>query len=340
MTKASQNYINRIALVLDASSSMAYYGLTDQVIKVADSLISYLAKRSVEMDQETRVTVYAFADQAKCLIYDKDVLRLPSIAKVYQPSGNTALIDAAMLSIEDQRLHSQKYGDHAFLTYLLTDGEENRSVRYNVQQLTETLSSNLRDNETFAVLVPNQHGVDQALRYGFPRNNVAVWEVSEKGVTEVGKVLRTATDNYMTARSQGVRKSSDIFSMDLGTVNKATVNAKTLVSLKRDEYTLLKVNDKAPIRDWVIDQGIPYQIGKAFYELTKPEKIQPQKQVAIQNIHSGRVYTGPQVRDLLGLPDYEVPVKPDANPEYRIYVQSTSVNRNLMPNTRLLLLLT
>lgn len=337
MTKASQNYINHIALVLDASSSMSFRSLNTQVIQVADNLISYLAQRSKEMDQETRITVYTFADQVKCVIYDKDVLRLPSIATFYKASGNTALIDATMLSIEDLRMTPQKYGDHAFLTYVLTDGEENRSRVYSRATLASTLTT-LHDNETVAVLVPNQHGVFEAKSYGFPADNIAIWDVSVKGMTEVGEVIKTATDNYMHSRTQGVRSTKSLFSTDLTVVNKATVNSKNLVSLKRDEYMLLKVNDKAPIRDWVIDQGIPYQIGKAFYELTKPEKIQPQKQVAIQNIHSGRVYTGPQVRDLLGLPDYEVPVKPDANPEYRIYVQSTSVNRNLMPNTRLLLL--
>lgn len=52
-----------------------------------------------------------------------------------------------------------------------------------------------------------------------------------------------------------------------------------------------------------------------------------------------RVYTGPEARALLGLPDVEARIKPDHNDEFTIFVQSTSVNRKLVPNTRLLLML-
>jgi hypothetical protein len=69
----SQNYINHVALVLDASSSMSH--LSRKVVDVADQQIAYLARRSRELDQETRVTVYVFADKVECVIYDKDVLR-------------------------------------------------------------------------------------------------------------------------------------------------------------------------------------------------------------------------------------------------------------------------
>ena len=50
------------------------------------------------------------------------------------------------------------------------------------------------------------------------------------------------------------------------------------------------------------------------------------------------MYTGPEARSLLGLPDVEVRVKPDHNDDFTIFVQSTSVNRKLVPNTRLLLM--
>lgn len=51
-----------------------------------------------------------------------------------------------------------------------------------------------------------------------------------------------------------------------------------------------------------------------------------------------RVYTGPEARALLGLPETEVRVKPDHNDDFTIFVQSTSVNRKLVPSTRLLLM--
>lgn len=339
-TKRKQNYINHVAIVLDASSSM--HRLKDAVIKVADGLIAHLAETSKLHDQETRITVYSFDSEVTCLIYDKDVLRLPSIRDFYDPYGNTALLDATHLAIEDQRLHSQKYGDHAFLTYAVTDGEENRS-RFHPRpgDLLAVLTS-LHENETVAALVPNEAARRQALAYGFPEGNVMIWETTEVGVTKVGEVLRTSTDNYMTSRSAGMRKSSTLFSTGLDTVNKKTVNAKTMVSLKRDEYTVIPVakgETNLTIREWINAQpGHTFQLGKAYYQITKREKIQPQKALALQNIHSGRIYTGPQVRELLGLDATHIRVEPQDNPEYRIFVQSTSVNRKLVPETRVLLL--
>lgn len=75
--------------------------LTRELVKVADAQIAYLAQRSKELDQETRITVYTFNNTVQCVVYDKDVLRLPSIAEFYQPRGMTALIDATLKSQDD-----------------------------------------------------------------------------------------------------------------------------------------------------------------------------------------------------------------------------------------------
>src|SRR5215469_2903490 len=123
--KIQQNKINHIAMVLDASGSMSYHSKT--VPKVADDLIASLAEQSKIMDQETRVTVYMFSDlqYIQCLIYDKDVLRMPSIKGLYKIIGNTALCAATTRVIEDLKLTPEKYGEHSFLVYVITDGREN-----------------------------------------------------------------------------------------------------------------------------------------------------------------------------------------------------------------------
>ena len=54
---------------------------------------------------------------------------------------------------------------------------------------------------------------------------------------------------------------------------------------------------------------------------------------------TGRVFSGPAARQLLGLPCAEATVKPGENPAYTVFVQSTSVNRKLVPGTKLLVML-
>lgn len=330
-----QNYINHIALVIDSSLSMRH--LAPEVIKVADGQTTYLARRSQELGQETRITVYVFADTVQCLIYDMDVLRLPSIADLYRPNGNTALIDATIKSQQDLAHTATLYGDHAFLTYVLTDGEENRS-KNRPQALTEALSHQ-PDNWTVACLVPDQRGKFEAKKFGFPADNIAIWDATNaQGVAEVGETIRQATDTFMTQRTAGIRGTRSLFSTGTDALNAQTVAAAGLQELHRKSYLMLQVNEVVPIRLWVERQGYIYQLGKAYYQLTKPEAIQPGKAIAVQHKLSGKVYVGAAARTVIGLPDMEVRVKPSFNPDFDVFVQSTSVNRNLMPGTKLLLL--
>lgn len=334
--KLSQNYINHIALVLDASSSMS--GLTNEVVKVADSQIAYLAQRSKDLDQETRITVYTFASDVRCVIYDKDVLRLPSIKQHYRPNGMTALIDATMQSQADLAQTAQLYGDHAFLTYVLTDGQENSSRRNSTSDLLRRLTT-LPENWTVACLVPDQTGKFEAKKFGFPADNIAIWDAKTvKGVVEVGETIKQATDNFMTARATGVRGTRSLFSMGADALNTQTVKAAKLKPLMGGTYSALVVDRSFPIREWVEEQGYTYRVGKAYYQLTKSETIQPRKDIVIRDKNTNKYYAGPEARDLLGLPAMAVRVKPDYNPDYDVFVQSTSVNRKLVPGTKLLIL--
>ncbi|NUT31063.1 MAG: VWA domain-containing protein [Streptomyces sp.] len=343
----SQNYINHVALVLDASSSMSH--LSRKVVEVADQQIAYLARRSQELDQETRVTVYVFADRVECVIYDKDVLRMPSLQQMYRVGGMTALLAATLKSQRELAQTAQLYGDHSFLTFVLTDGQENASHRCadarsrDPRELVEAVAKLIEtqeDNWTLAVLVPDQMGKREAMQCGFPKDNIAIWDAtSTQGLEEAGLVIQQATERFMVGRAQGIRGSRAVFSTGADAVNKETIKAAGLTPVNPSEYQLIPVARAAAIRDWVVECGHTYRTGGAFYQLSKSEKIQARKQIAVLEKKTDRVYTGPEARALLGLPDTEARVTPDHNDDFTIFVQSTSVNRKLVPNTRLLLML-
>ncbi|MEU7513432.1 vWA domain-containing protein [Streptomyces sp. NPDC042898] len=343
----SQNYINHVALVLDASSSMSH--LSGKVVEVADQQIAYLARRSRELDQETRVTVYVFADKVECVIYDKDVLRMPSLKKLYRVGGMTALLAAALKSQRELAQTAQLYGDHSFLTFVLTDGQENashrcpgapsRDPRELVQAVAEMISTQ-EDNWTLAVLVPDQMGKREAMQCGFPKENIAIWDAtSTQGLEEAGQVIQQATEKFMVGRAQGIRGSRAVFSMGADAVNKDTIKAAGLAPVDPSKYQVIPVARDVAIREWVLESGHTYRTGCAFYQLSKPEKIQARKQIAVLEKKTDRVYTGPEARALIGLGDVETRVKPDHNDDFTIFVQSTSVNRKLVSRTRLLLML-
>jgi hypothetical protein len=323
-----------VALVLDGSSSMS--GHTRQLIKVADEQIQHLAIRSEELKQETRVSVYLFNYGVECLIFDMDVMRLPSIADLYTAYGMTALIDATIKSQDDLATTSQIYGDHAFLTFVLTDGQENHS-KNSWLKMSPYLDGTRGENWTVGFLVPDSSGVTYMKRLGAPEGNIAKWDTSSaKGLSDAVSTIRTATENFMTGRSQGVRGSRSVFSTGVDAVNTATVK-QALAPLKPKEYSLWPVPSKVRIDDFINGLGFRYSQGMGYYQLTKTETIQANKNVIVVEKASGKAYGGNEARHLVGLPDGKaVRVRPDQNPLYDIYVQSTSLNRNLMPNTKVL----
>lgn len=374
--KRQQNYINHIALVLDASGSMSRH--QSQLIKVADDQIAYLAQRSKELDQETRVTIYSFDDTVQCLVYDKDVLRLPSIGNLYRIGGMTALIDATLKSQDDLAHTWEGYGDHSFLTFVLTDGMENastggRTIRSNFltprerQLMIDTLRSRLEklpDHWTVAVLVPDQQGKREAMQFGFPRDNIAVWDAtSEQGVEDAVSAIRTATDTYMTNRTVGVRGSRSLFvggNVDAKAIK--AVGLKPLPTKERKIVVIAKTKDteslfferpinsvtkSRPVADkaWhveikpFVDAAYPpYRVGMAYYELIKSERVTGDKDIAVVEVNTNQVYVGDGARQLLGLPTGECRIKPTLNRDYKIFVESTSINRHLRIGTQLLLL--
>ena len=326
-----QNLINHVGFVLDASASMS--GRERELIRVADELIEFLKEKSQSYNQETRVTMYIFGADTQTACYDVDVLRTPSIRDMYEATGpRTALIDATLFAIEEMKQTATLHGDHAFLLYVLTDGQENNSSNPSLT-LTQTLNR-LPENWTPAILVPDRMGQRAAVRFGFDIENTMIWDATtDQGVREVGTRIQQATDNYMQARATGVRGTRSLFSMDVHNLRPTLVDS-ALQEVPSDRWTSFTVDPQTVvIRDAVEKNVGAYRTGCAFYQLTKTETIQPQKQIAVREKSSGKLFSGAAARQLLGLPNAHARVAPANHPLYDIFVQSTSVNRKLVPNT-------
>ena len=116
-----------------------------------------------------------------------------------------------------------------------------------------------------------------------------------------------------------------------------------LVPLEDGKFVELTIKKKMPIRDFVQSQGFTYVVGRAFYQHTKSETISMKKKIFLQEKAGGQLYEGDAVRQMLGLTkgtsDWNIqPSNFDStiSKNYRVFVQSTSVNRSLVSNTLLL----
>jgi hypothetical protein len=314
-------------------------GKQDKLTRAADEQIKHLARRSEELSQETRVSIYHFGETTiECLIFDMDVMRLPSIKDLYKVLyENTALIDAVCKSQDDLATTSQLYGDHAFLTFVLTDGQENRSTKFNSTDLRNRIMA-AGVNWSMGWLVPDQNGVRYLESLGVLADSIATWNTAgTAGLDTAVSAIKTATDNFMTSRAKGVRGTRSVFSTGAEAVNARTVS-QNLEAIPKSKYGIYKVTQDGRIDETTRAITGTYKKGQSYYQLTKTEEIQPQKDVIVVDRTTSQAYGGDHARDLLGLPGKSFRARPNYNPKYDIFVQSTSINRKLLAGTNLLIL--
>lgn len=346
------NDINHVAIAMDASDSMRPY--RDAVVEVVDGLVKTLAEESQKFDQETRVTIYTYSgtsgwqDTVRCVVFDKDVLRLPSLAGHYSTGGMTPLVDANWKAIDDLETTSQLYGNHSFVLYNVTDGFNNASSRTPAELRARI--AKLPDNWTIASLVPNAQGMEKAVEMGTPRGNVAIWDAtSAAGVREMGHTLRASTTSFMDTRAKtGARSTTSLFTPQMDKVDEAALKAAGLKPLDPKDYVLIPVTGEMRIDEFVKQCTTNYVVGKGYYQLTGGRKpkgkrgiiVQGNKQIAVLNKKTNEVFTGDAARQLVGLGKENVTVDPaKTDGDYVLFVQSTSLNRILGPiGTKFLLM--
>lgn len=111
----------------------------------------------------------------------------------------------------------------------------------------------------------------------------------------------------------------------------------TLREVDPSRFQVLFVDSTMPIKEFVIRTGATFRIGRGFYELTKPEIVQEKKEVVLRDKVTGDMFSGNVARDMIHVPyGTRGKVTPQHNFGYDVFIQSTSVNRKLIGNTRFL----
>lgn len=121
---------------------------------------------------------------------------------------------------------------------------------------------------------------------------------------------------------------------------KSRYKTTDLESVPSGRFQVMSVDEDAPIRDFVNDNGVEFKKGRGFYEFTKRVIVQPYKEVVLINDDSGDMFSGDKARKMLGLPETGVgeneKISPSSLSGYTAFIQSTSVNRKLLAGTKFL----
>lgn len=325
---------NHVIYALDVSGSMAHNNVISHAKNVLQAGLDAMKAVSAGSGQETLVSLYTFNDEVSTLFIDRPVEEVSLNNVTFRAYGGTALIDAAMKTMLDGmrvQVANKKTESHAYLLNIITDGDERHS-KNKVDDLRKIISK-LNDEWTIAVQVPDQQGVHLAKLYGFPAGNIAVWKAgSKEGLEESVREFSKGYQIYTSARGVGASSVSNFYAPDLSNVSKSQVKSN-LVEIPGRLYHCQ--SGPVEIRDFVERAAATtYKTGKAYYELTKPELVQENKNIVIVNKNDGRKYGGSSARSFLGIPETQrVKVAPGAHGDWRIFVQSTSVNRKIYQGT-------
>lgn len=323
-----QQYTTHVVMIIDKSGSMS----GQPVEQVFDGIIHTLKSKSIELEQEVRISIYMFDSNVRNTCYDMDVMRFQSLKGHFHPEGATALLDAVSMGIKEHMKIPTPYGDHAFVVYLITDGEENQSRNTNKNDL-KALLTGMPDNWTVACQVPDERARLQAQSFGFHAGCIETWEAngSNKSAALTKAVTNASNSiiNLMQNRKLGIRNSTNFFQMDSSSVKKSDLDR-----VDPSTYNVFTVRKDGRIDDTVRSwTGREYVTGSTYYQPVKKVIIQDYKNILLQDVATGQVYTSQDIRTLLGLPSQTATIDPGHHTKWRIFVQSTSSNRKLFKDT-------
>jgi hypothetical protein len=325
---AARKPTNHVILVLDSSGSMSAYrrgaeqAFSDQVVSVRAEAAKN--KQPVEL---TTITFSTHVNQPN-----------PNFdASSYSPAGQTNLFGAISEAIN--YANEVRIRNDTVLISVITDGEETE-FRLRESQIRDIIGNAMSD-ENFSIIAhcPPGHFRDRLINIGIPAANITIWEASERGILELSRSTTRGVGGYFTAMSMGAspRAATAKYIADMSAVTPSVVNRMDDVSSSFKRWRVANREGGTEIADFVRGKGGVYAAGRAFYQLTKPEKVSAKKTLVILDRQTGAIYTGNQARTRLGLPlNQDIKLVPGANSDFVLFVQSTSYNRKLVGDTTVL----
>ncbi|MBW4613412.1 MAG: VWA domain-containing protein [Desmonostoc vinosum HA7617-LM4] len=134
--------------------------------------------------------------------------------------------------------------------------------------------------------------------------------------------------------SRGLNK---IFNTMMKREGKSYYESTDLRAVSPGRFQILEVDQDISIKAFVLENALSFKVGRGFYEFTKTETIQAQKEIILMDRATGDLFEGSAAREMLGLPmDATIRIKPSNLEKYVVFVQSTSANRKLIGKTRFL----
>lgn len=327
--------VNRYVVLYDRSGSMGVHAVRAK--ETVNKILTDIRNAAAQFNQTTEVSLYQFNTDVQELFHRRQAHLVEQVYQYY-PQGNTALYDAVGRAIKEHLIPEQPDENVSTVILVVTDGEENWSRTYSAEKLAELIRE-VQKTDRWTVTFQVPPGYKRALcqRLGVPEGNVREWEQTDRGFQEAAVASNMATLDFMSARSAGATKSTSYYvRTDLSQVTQGDLNKLTNIAGQVKVWRVEKEQDVESFIESKLGAGA-YVRGTAFYELTKPEKVQSYKKVVVmKKDDKNQVFGGNQARGLLGLPSgVDAKVTPGNHANFDVFNQSTSNNRILVRGSKL-----
>jgi len=195
------NEKTQIICILDRSGSMSSI--------MSDSIGGFntFLKQQKELPDEATLTVALFDDKYELLYDDVDIKEVKDITtKEWYPRGVTALYDAIGKTINNVKANHTRLGSERpakVLVCIVTDGYENASKEYCLNDIEKLIKKCERDDWNFIYLAANQDAFDVGQSFGISGGNTFTYTANMDGVSDMSQKLNNVTASYRSMSSTG-----------------------------------------------------------------------------------------------------------------------------------------
>ena len=188
--------IANIFFILDKSGSMG--SLREQAIS---GFNSYIASQR-QLSGITRLTFIQFNESRHVIYESQDVKTVSELdMRTYAPSGYTALNDSVGFVLSEHLTTCSP--DETNIIAILTDGAENASTEYSLEQIKSLLAQAEAQGWEVLFLGANMSKATVVNTYGINASNVSAFAATQKGVSDAFSTLSASTTSYRGMKSAG-----------------------------------------------------------------------------------------------------------------------------------------
>jgi len=202
-----------IAVLLDRSGSMS--SIVNDVI---GGFNTFLAEQQ-QNGSDARISIILFdsQDPQEVVVWGAPISEAVALDRnSYVPRGGTPLLDATGLAIGrvmvDQQARvatGRPKDDIIFVT--VTDGEENQSHEYNLEQVRKLVEERTADGWQFVFLSAGLDAYADAARFGYDQGSTSAWRSDAMNSRAAMRSMSRATMNFRDKKRMGMQTDAKDF---------------------------------------------------------------------------------------------------------------------------------